>query len=70
MSRRQEEWILELRVEGLIFFMFRKDMRRGVLEMERVSLTANERRKWSVMGSSSAVMLRGVTPEQHIKSRI
>ena len=38
--------------------------------MERVSLNVNERRKLSVMGSSSAVRSRGVTPEQQIKSRM
>ncbi len=70
MSGRQKEWILEVRVAGLMFFIFRNEMRRGVLERERVSFTVNERRKWSVMGSSSAVSSRGVTPEQQIKSRM
>ena len=49
MSGRQKEWILEVRVAGLMCFIFRNEMRRGVLEMERVSFTVNERRKWSVM---------------------
>ena len=33
-----------------------------------MSFTVNERRKWSVMGSSSAVTSRGVTPEQQIQN--
>ena len=70
MSGRQREWILDVRVAGLMCLIFRNEMRRGVLEMERVSFTVNERRKWSVMGSSSAVRSRGVTPEQQIKSRM
>ena len=45
MSGRQEEWILEVRVAGLIFFIFQNEIRHGVLEMERVSFTVNERRK-------------------------
>ena len=45
-------------------------MRRGGLVMERRSVTLNERRKWSVMGSGSAVQLEGVRPEQHIKSSV
>ena len=45
-------------------------MRRWVLEKERVSFTVNERRKWSVMRSSSAVNSKGVTPELQIKSRM
>ena len=69
-SGRQEEWILEVRVAGLIFFIFQKEIMHHILVMERVSFTANDRRKWSVQGSSSAVRLEGVTPEQQIKSRI
>ena len=59
-----------VRVAGLMFFIFRSEMRHGCLEMERVSFTVNEMRKWSVMGSSLAVRSEGVTPEQQIKSRI
>ena len=70
MSVRLEEWMLEERVAGVMFFIFRKEMRRGVLETERMSFTVNDRRKWSVMGSASAVRSRGVTPEQQIKSRM
>ena len=67
MSVRWKELILEVRVAGLMFFfIFRNEMRRGVFETERVSCTVNDRRKWSVMGSSSAVRSRGVTPEQQI----
>lgn len=32
--------------------------------------TLKEMRKWSVIGSSSAVQLRGKRPEQQIKSRV
>ncbi len=32
MSGRQKEWILEVRVAGLMFFIFRNEMRRGVLK--------------------------------------
>ena len=38
--------------------------------MERASFTEKVRRKWSVMGSSAAVRLMGVTPEQQIRSKI
>lgn len=68
MSERQEEWIHEVRVAELILFMFRHEMRRVFFEMKRMSFTVDEWRKWSVMGSSSAV--RSVTPEQQIKSRM
>lgn len=70
MSGRQKKWILEVSVARLIFFIFRNEMRRYILEMERVSSTVNERKKWSVMGSSTAVRSEGVTPEQQIKSRV
>ena len=70
MSGRQEEWILEVRVAGSIFFILRNEIGRGFFEMERVSLNVNERSKWSVMGSSSAVRSKGVTTEQQIKSRM
>lgn len=50
-----------------MFLVLRNNIRRGVVVMERVSLTVNVRRKWSVMGSSSAVK---VTPERQIKFRM
>jgi len=34
-------WTLEVRVAGLIFFIFLNEIRRGILEMERVSFTVN-----------------------------
>ena len=47
MSGRQEEWILEVRVAGSIFFILGNEIGQGFFEMERVCLNVNERRKWS-----------------------
>lgn len=54
----------EGRVSGLICLILRYEMIHGILVIGRVILTLNEINKWSVIGRSSAVQLKGMRPEQ------
>lgn len=61
--------MLEQRESMLMSLMFRNEMRRGSLMVERESVALKVRRKWSDMGSSSEEQLEGVMPKQQIKSK-
>ena len=54
----------------LMFFILRKDMVRGGLDLDNVRLKLNETSMWSEMGRQTAEQLRGVTPVQQTMSKI
>ena len=53
-----------------MFLMFRNEMERGGFVLDGGKLTLKEINLWSEMGKSDAVQLKGVKPEQHMRSRM
>ena len=58
------------RADRSISLMFRKEIERGMLVLDNLSMTSKDISLWSEMGRSEARQFRGVTPEQQIRSRM